>query len=62
MPVLDGASLYRAMQLESRLADIPVIISTATPDRAPQGPRVIRKPVKFSRLFDAVSEAAERGR
>src|SRR5262249_59884330 len=34
LPVLDGASIYRAMQADPSLASIPVIVSTANPTRA----------------------------
>jgi two-component system, sensor histidine kinase and response regulator len=61
MPVLDGVGLYRAMQLDPKLARIPVVVSTADPARAPAGLRVVPKPVKLSRLLEEVEQAVRRG-
>lgn len=37
MPVLDGGRVYQAMQADPQLAQIPVVVSTSEPARAPAG-------------------------
>jgi two-component system sensor histidine kinase/response regulator len=56
MPVLDGDRVYRAMKADPALAEIPVIISTSNPSRAPTGVRVLPKPVKLEQLLEMVAE------
>ena len=56
MPVLDGDRVYRAMKADPALAEIPVIISTSNPSRAPAGVRVLPKPVKLEQLLEMVAE------
>ncbi len=56
MPVLDGNEMYRMMQDDPRLANIPVIISTSDPSRAPSGVLIIKKPVNVARLLSAVRQ------
>ena len=54
MPVLDGYRLYHAMQADPGFARIPVIVSTSSPSRAPNGAVVVPKPVKLEHLFETV--------
>jgi CheY-like chemotaxis protein/two-component sensor histidine kinase len=56
MPELDGARLYQVMRSNPSLAGIPVIVSTSSPARAPEGTVVVPKPVKVDRLLDVLSE------
>jgi two-component system sensor histidine kinase/response regulator len=56
MPVLDGDRVYQAMKADPALDDIPVIISTSNPSRAPAGVRVLPKPVKLEHLLEMVAE------
>jgi CheY-like chemotaxis protein len=56
MPVLDGNRLYQAMQADAGLSQIPVIISTSSPSRAPKGVVVVPKPVKLDRLLGTVAD------
>lgn len=56
MPVLDGWLVYQAMQSDMALADIPVIVSTSNPARAPSGVTVVPKPLKLARLLDTVAD------
>jgi two-component system, sensor histidine kinase and response regulator len=60
MPVLDGNGLYEAMQLDPRLAGIPVLVSTADPASAPPGVPVLCKPVKLARLLDEIAQLGAR--
>lgn len=54
MPVLDGNAVYRAMKADPALADIPVVVSTSDPSRAPAGALVMRKPVSLDALLQVV--------
>jgi CheY-like chemotaxis protein len=57
MPVMSGGELYTAMKADSRYADIPVLVSTSDPSRAPPGVPIVRKPVvHLDRLIDRVAE------
>jgi CheY-like chemotaxis protein len=56
LPVMDGSRVYQAMQADASLANIPVIVSTSNPARAPSGVVVIPKPLKLDRLLDTVAE------
>jgi len=57
MPRLDGNSVYATMQEDPTLADIPVIISTSDPSRAPSGVLIMKKPVDLDLLLDTVRKA-----
>ncbi len=54
MPVVDGGSVYRAMQSDPALSQIPVVVSTSSPARAPAGALVVPKPVNLERLLVTV--------
>ena len=54
MPVLDGNAVYRAMKADPTLADIPVVISTSDPSRAPSGVLIMRKPIVLDVLLGVV--------
>jgi CheY-like chemotaxis protein len=54
MPVLNGGQVYAHMRADPRLADVPVIVSTSDPSRAPSGVEVIKKPLNLDRLLRAV--------
>src|SRR5262249_9323715 len=56
LPVLDGASIYRAMQADPSLASIPVIVPTAKPTRARAGVIVVPKPLVLERLLGTVAD------
>lgn len=61
MPIMSGTEMYAAMQADAQLAEIPVIISTSDPSRAPSGVLIMRKPISVPRLLEAVG-AVCRGR
>jgi CheY-like chemotaxis protein len=52
MPVMTGNELLEIMRADSALADIPVVVSTSAPDRAPPGVPIIRKPVNIDAVVD----------
>lgn len=56
LPVLDGSRLYQIMQSTPTLAQIPVVVSTSNPTRAPAGVLVVPKPLKLERLLDTVAD------
>jgi CheY-like chemotaxis protein len=60
MPVMSGTEMYAAMQDDPEVADIPVIISTSDPSRAPSGVLIMRKPVDLPRLLAAVETVCNR--
>ena len=58
MPIMDGNALYRIMKDDPAFADIPIIVSSSDPSRAPSGVLIIKKPVDLDVLIDAVSRHA----
>jgi two-component system response regulator MprA len=54
MPQMDGAAVYAAMKADPALLDIPVVISTSDPSRAPSGVLIMRKPVDLDVLLDTI--------
>ena len=55
MPVMSGIELYHHLRSNPELADIPVLISTSDPSRAPRSVPVMRKPVNLERLLAVVA-------
>jgi CheY-like chemotaxis protein len=55
MPVMDGATFYRALKAVPEWADIPVLVSTSDPVRAPRGVPIIGKPANLQRLLAMVA-------
>jgi CheY-like chemotaxis protein len=60
MPVMSGTEMYTAMQQDPELAQIPVIISTSDPSRAPSGVLIMRKPIDLPRLLAAVESICKK--
>jgi CheY-like chemotaxis protein len=56
MPIMDGVEMYEAMRRDPLLRDVPVVISTSDPTRAPPGVLILRKPVRVERLLDVVTQ------
>jgi CheY-like chemotaxis protein len=54
MPVIDGNELFRRMRADPRLAQVPVVVSTSDPARAPRGVQIMRKPISLSSLLQLV--------
>jgi CheY-like chemotaxis protein len=54
MPVMDGNEFYRQLKADPRFGDVPVVITTSDPSRAPSGVFIMRKPVKLDVLLDTV--------
>jgi CheY-like chemotaxis protein len=55
MPVMSGTEVYHALKQDPNLADIPVLISTSDPSRAPSQVPVLKKPINLDRLLAVVS-------
>ena len=51
MPVMTGLELLQAMQQVPALADLPVVISTSAPRKAPPGLPILPKPIDLSALW-----------
>jgi CheY-like chemotaxis protein len=62
MPVMNGTEFYNAMRAVPALADIPVVISTSDPYRAPSGVPVMRKPANLEQLLSMVDALVRSGR
>ena len=45
MPVMNGEQMLEAMRSKPALAQVPVVISTSAPERAPAGLPVLKKPL-----------------
>jgi two-component system, sensor histidine kinase and response regulator len=56
MPVLGGVEVYGRMQADERLKNVPVIISTSDPSRAPSGVLIMKKPIDLNRLLLVVKQ------
>lgn len=55
MPIMNGAEAYRAIRDTPALADVPILISTSDPSRAPADAVVMKKPINLDRLLSQVS-------
>jgi CheY-like chemotaxis protein len=55
MPVMNGNEFYAALQAAPDLSDIPVLVSTSDPARAPSELPVVVKPVNLERLLTVVA-------
>jgi CheY-like chemotaxis protein len=58
MPRMDGNAVYAALKADPALVDIPVVISTSDPSRAPSGVLIMRKPVDLDVLLDTIRKNA----
>jgi CheY-like chemotaxis protein len=57
MPEMNGWDFFDAMKARKELEQIPVIITTSAPNRAPVGAtRVMQKPLSLDRVISAVQE------
>jgi two-component system, sensor histidine kinase and response regulator len=54
MPVMSGADAFRTIRATPSLADIPILISTSDPSRAPTAATVMKKPISLDRLLSMV--------
>src|SRR5437762_3462390 len=53
MPVLSGPEFYAAMRADARFADLPVLVTTSDPSRAPLGLVTLKKPIALERFLAA---------
>ena len=51
MPVMTGHELLEAIRIRPELVDVPVLVSTSAPDRAPAGVPVLAKPIDLFQLW-----------
>lgn len=56
MPNMSGTEFYAAVQADPKLADIPVLVSTSDPSRAPRGVLIMKKPLNLDRLLAALTK------
>ena len=55
MPVMDGVQVYETIRANPALADVPIVVSTSDPTRAPKNALVLRKPVDLDRLLSTIA-------
>lgn len=56
MPIMTGNELYDVMQADPSLADIPVIITTSDPARAPSGVLLQKKPINLQLMLTTIEK------
>jgi CheY-like chemotaxis protein len=57
MPRMNGWDFFDKMRARPELADVPVVVHSSAPSRAPAGvTRVLRKPTEPERLLEVVRE------
>ena len=56
MPGMNGWDFFDAFKARAELASVPVVVHSSAPSRAPDGVRVIQKPLKLERLLSVVHE------
>jgi CheY-like chemotaxis protein len=57
MPGMDGWDFFERIRSLPAYADVPVVVQSSAPSRAPPGAtRVLQKPVKFEQLLAVVRE------
>lgn len=57
MPGMNGWDFFDKMRARPELADVPVVVHSSVPSRAPAGvARVLQKPLELDRLLSVVQE------
>ena len=56
MPVVSGNEVIERMRQSERLANVPIIITTSDPSRAPSGIPIMKKPMNLGRLLSVVRQ------
>jgi CheY-like chemotaxis protein len=56
MPRMDGNAVLTTLRADPVLAEVPVVVSTSDPSRAPSGVLIMRKPVDLDMLLDTVKK------
>ena len=56
MPIMTGEELLQAMRLQPELAQLPVVVSTSAPRRAPAGVPVLAKPIDLRAFWDCIRQ------
>jgi CheY-like chemotaxis protein len=55
LPVMTGNEVYKAMLADPNLAEIPVIVSTSDPSRAPSGVLLLKKPLNLQTILSTIN-------
>lgn len=61
MPVMTGQELLEQMRLQPELAQLPVLVSTSAPRRAPAGVPVLPKPIDLRALWAWIRQHCQCG-
>lgn len=62
MPIMSGAELIEAMASDPLLRQVPILVSTSAPERAPHGYPVLAKPVDIDALWDVMRKTCTCGK
>jgi CheY-like chemotaxis protein len=60
MPIMDGFGLIQALSRDDHLATLPVVILSATDQKAPEGYLRMKKPIDLDDLVKIVNELCAR--
>jgi CheY-like chemotaxis protein len=61
MPVMSGSEMLEVMRRRADLADLPVLVSTSAPDRAPRGVPVVPKPIDIDVVWGWIRRTCQCG-
>lgn len=59
MPVMNGVELLKELRARPWLADLPVVISTSSPERAPTGVTVLKKPLSLDAVWACMKRSCD---
>jgi CheY-like chemotaxis protein len=54
LPIMGGAEFYEVMRRDARFAEIPVLVSTSDPSRAPAGLITMKKPINLGQFLATI--------
>lgn len=57
MPIMTGTEMLEAMKRRPHLADLPVVISTSAPSRAPTGVPILPKPIDLQAFWSRLRQS-----
>lgn len=59
MPVMNGLELIAEIRSRAELSDLPLVISTSAPERAPTGIAVLKKPLSLEAVWECMRRSCE---
>jgi CheY-like chemotaxis protein len=58
MPIMSGWEVIDTLRTAGRLAEVPIIVCTSSPDESPHGLPVVAKPIELAGMVRAIRRAA----